>query len=61
MSLLAGIYTYERQRLVARFAPLLIGLSLATIVLAQYRALLITTGLALLLTAVILGRRRSRA
>src|SRR5439155_11806418 len=60
VSLLAGIYTHERQRPVARFAPLLIGLSLAIIVLAQYRALLITTGLALLLTALILGGRRSR-
>jgi len=60
VTLLAGIYTYERQRLVARFVPLLIALSLATIVLAQYRALLVTTGLVLLLCAVILGGRRSR-
>jgi hypothetical protein len=60
VSLLAGIYTYERQRLVARFVPLLIALSLLTIVLAQYRALLVTTGLVLLLCAVILGGRRSR-
>ena len=41
-------------------APLLIGMSLAIIVLAQYRALLITMGFALLLTALIIGRRRSR-
>ena len=60
MGLLGGIYTYERQRAVARFVPLLIALSLATIVLAQYRALLLTTGLCLLLGAVILGGRRSR-
>jgi transcriptional regulator with XRE-family HTH domain len=60
VSLLAGIYTYERQRLVARFVPILIALSLVTIVLAQYRALLVTTGLVLLLCAVILGGRRSR-
>ena len=60
VTLLAGIYTYERQRLVARFVPLLIALSLVTIVLAQYRALLVTTGLVLLLCAVILGGRRSR-
>jgi transcriptional regulator with XRE-family HTH domain len=60
VSLLAGIYTYERQRAVARFIPFLIALSLATIVLAQYRALLLTTGLCLLLGAVILGGRRSR-
>jgi transcriptional regulator with XRE-family HTH domain len=60
VSLLAGIYTYERQRAVARFIPLLIALSLATIVLAQFRALLLTTGLCLLLGAVILGGRRSR-
>ncbi len=60
VSLLAGIYTNERRRAVARFAPILIGLSLAIIVLAQYRGLLVTTGLALLLCAVILGARRSR-
>jgi hypothetical protein len=60
IGLLAGIYTHERQRLVARTAPLWIGLSLAIIVLAQYRALLITTGLAVLLTGVILGAHRSR-
>jgi hypothetical protein len=60
VGLLAGIYTHERGRAVARFAPLLIALSLATIVLAQYRALLVTTGLCLLLTTVILGGRRSR-
>jgi hypothetical protein len=60
VALLAGIYTYERPRLVARFVPLLIAMSLVTIVLAQYRALLVTTGLALLLCAVVLGGRRSR-
>jgi transcriptional regulator with XRE-family HTH domain len=60
VTLLAGIYTHERQRPVARFAPVLIALGLLTIVLAQYRALLLTTGLALLLSAVILGRGRSR-
>jgi transcriptional regulator with XRE-family HTH domain len=60
VALLAGIYTYERQRLVARFVPILIALSLVTIVLAQYRALLVTTALVLLLCAVILGGRRSR-
>jgi hypothetical protein len=60
ITLLAGIYTHERQRPVARFAPLLLTLSLAIIVLAQYRALLVTTGLSLLLTAVLLGGRRSR-
>jgi hypothetical protein len=60
VTLLAGIYTHERERPVARFAPLLITLSLAIIVLAQYRALLVTTGLCLLLSAVILGARRSR-
>lgn len=58
IGLLAGIYTLERRRAVARFAPLLIVLSLAVIVLAQYRALLVTTGLCLLLTAVLLRRRR---
>jgi hypothetical protein len=60
VTLLAGIYTNERRRAVARFAPILIGLGLATIVLAQYRGLLVTTGLALLLSAVIVGARRSR-
>jgi transcriptional regulator with XRE-family HTH domain len=60
VTLLAGIYTHERERPVARFAPLLIVLSLVIIVLAQYRGLLVTTGLCLLLSAVILGARRSR-
>jgi transcriptional regulator with XRE-family HTH domain len=57
IGLLGGIHALERQRPVARFAPLLITLSLAAVVLAQYRALLVTTGLCLLLTAVILGSR----
>ncbi|MEK6327877.1 MAG: helix-turn-helix transcriptional regulator [Actinomycetota bacterium] len=60
VTVLAGIYTHEHERRVARFAPLLITLSLVVIVLAQYRALLVTTGLCLLLSAVILGARRSR-
>jgi hypothetical protein len=61
ITLLAGVYSLERGRLAARFAPLLVAASLVLIVLAQYRALLLTTGLALLLVAVILSRAPRKA
>jgi hypothetical protein len=63
IALLAGIYTFERGRTAARIAPLMIAASLLFIVLAQYRALLFTIGLSLLLITVILswapGKARS--
>jgi transcriptional regulator with XRE-family HTH domain len=55
--LLAAIFTLEKGRLAARVAPLLLLLMLATIFLAQYRALLATTGVTVVLIAILLGRR----
>lgn len=54
--LLAGIFTVEKGRLAARFAPLLFVLILATTILAQYRALLVTSAVTILLIAALLGK-----
>jgi hypothetical protein len=59
-ALLAGIFTFERKRPVARFVPLLFILALGTIFLAQYRALLLTTFFTVILIAVFLGSARLR-
>jgi transcriptional regulator with XRE-family HTH domain len=56
-SLVAGIFTFERQRLSARLAPVLILVILGTILLAQYRALLATVALSILLAAAFLSTR----
>jgi transcriptional regulator with XRE-family HTH domain len=56
-SLLAGIFTFERQRLAARSAPVLMVLTLVAILLAQYRALLATVALSILLAAALLSTR----
>jgi transcriptional regulator with XRE-family HTH domain len=56
-ALLAGIFTFERQRLSARFALPLFAAILATIFLAQYRALLVTTALTVLFIGLLLGAR----
>jgi hypothetical protein len=61
ITLLAGVYAFQRGRLVARMAPLMIGASFLFIVLAQYRALLLTTGLSILLVAVVLSRAPGKA
>ena len=55
--LLAGIRTLERRRLVARFAPALFALVLATVFLAQYRALLATTAVSIVVIGLLLGSR----
>jgi hypothetical protein len=55
--LLAGIRTLERRRLAARFAPVIFALVLATIFLAQYRALLVTTAVSILVIGFLLGPR----
>jgi transcriptional regulator with XRE-family HTH domain len=55
--LLAGIYTNEKGRLASRVAPALFILILVTMFLAQYRALLATTAVTILLIAALLGRR----
>ncbi len=59
-ALLAGIFTFENQRRIARAVPLLFVALLATIFLAQYRALLLTTLLTLVLIAALLGTVRLR-
>jgi transcriptional regulator with XRE-family HTH domain len=56
-ALLAGIFTIERGRWGARAAPVLVVLTLASIFLAQYRALLATTAASLLLVAILLSPR----
>jgi DNA-binding XRE family transcriptional regulator len=53
----AGLFTFERGRLSSQFAPILILLALITIFLAQYRSLLLTTAVSLLLMAALLRRR----
>lgn len=55
--LLAGIFTLEKGRLAARLAPLLFVLILATMLLAQYRALLATTAVTVVLIAILLRQR----
>jgi len=59
-ALLAGIFTFEKKRPVARLVPLLSILSLSAIFLAQYRALLLTTFFTVILIAVLLGSARLR-
>jgi hypothetical protein len=59
-ALLAGIFTFEKKRPVARLVPVLFVLSLGTIFLAQYRALLLTTFFTIILIAVVLGSARLR-
>jgi hypothetical protein len=56
-ALLAGIYTFEKQRLSARLALPLFAAILGSIFLAQYRALLVTTALTVLFIGFLLGAR----
>jgi hypothetical protein len=56
-SLVAGIATFEPRSRVARLAPLLIGTCFVVIFLAQYRALLITTGLSAVAVGFLLRSR----
>lgn len=56
-ALLAGIFTLEPGRRVSRFVPLLILAIFGVTLLAQYRALLATTVVGMLVVAVMLGRR----
>src|SRR5205085_46988 len=55
MGVLAGIFACEPGRLAARLAPVLFVLILATVFLAQYRALLVTTAVTALVIAFLLG------
>jgi hypothetical protein len=59
-ALVAGIMTTERRRLAARLAPFFFAATAGTILLAQYRAILLTGALALLLIATLLGLVRVR-
>ena len=56
VALLVGIATNEPGRGVARFAPLLILASFVTILLAQYRSLLVSMAVAIVVIAILLGR-----
>jgi hypothetical protein len=55
--LLAGIFTLEKERIAARVAPLLFVLALGTVFLAQYRTLLVTSAIALIVVATLLGSK----
>jgi hypothetical protein len=54
-AVVAGIYTFEPGRLAARLAPFFLVATLVTILLVQYRALLLTMVLTGLLIATLLG------
>lgn len=58
VSLVAGIAAFEPGRLAGRFATLLVAGSLTIIFLAQYRALLFSTGLGILATGLLLNAAR---
>jgi len=55
-TLLAGISALEPRRTVARFAPFLVLAIFAVVLLAQYRALLATTVVMIVVVGVLLGR-----
>ena len=59
-AVLAGIFTFEHRRPAARFAPALILAILGVILLAQYRALLFTTALTIVVLTLVLGSARAR-
>ena len=55
-SLLVGIFTLEPGRPIARFVPVIIPAIFVVILLAQYRALLATTVVTMVVVGVLLGR-----
>lgn len=59
-ALVATIATVERKRLAARLAPLFFAATAGTILLAQYRAILLTAALTVVLVAALLGLVRTR-
>ena len=59
-TLVAGIATYEPRRLTARAAPLLIAVAFGIIFLAQYRTLLLTTAMCVLVAGAMLATTRGR-
>jgi ribosome-binding protein aMBF1 (putative translation factor) len=54
-ALVAGVYTFEKKRPAARLAPFFFAAMVMTIILAQYRAILLTMVTTALLIAVLLG------
>jgi O-antigen ligase len=60
IGLLGSIYTFEKQRLIARFIPLVVVAMIVIIFLAQFRALLFTMGLAIGLVGMLLSTRSPR-
>jgi DNA-binding XRE family transcriptional regulator len=60
IALLAGIFNFEQKRPIARFVPALMVAVVAIILIAQYRALLVTTVLTLAGLASVLGPSRLR-
>ena len=58
--LLAGIFTFEKRRAAARLTPLLLIAILAVIFLAQYRSLLVTTALTIVLLGMLLSSVAAR-
>lgn len=60
IGLLAGIFTFEKRRAIAPFTPFLLVAIFGVIFLAQYRALLLTTALTIILLAVLLAPLSAR-
>lgn len=60
VGLLTGMYSCEKHRRVVRFVPLLLLLIVAIILLAQYRSLLLTMALTVVLLGYILSRSGAR-
>ena len=59
-ALVAGIATFERRSRVAKLAPLILVATFVVIFLAQYRALIVTTVLSVVLTGWMIARARAR-
>jgi transcriptional regulator with XRE-family HTH domain len=56
-ALVAGIFTLEPSRPIARFAPIVVPAVFMVVLLAQYRALLATSVIMLTFVGVLLGKR----
>jgi transcriptional regulator with XRE-family HTH domain len=60
VGLLAGIFTFEKRRAVSRLVPVLLPAILVVILLAQYRSLLVTTVLTIVMLSALLATARGR-
>jgi hypothetical protein len=60
IGLLGSIYTFEKRRPITRFIPVMVVAIIIIIFLAQFRALLITMGLAILMVGALLSGRSPR-